>query len=82
MEIGQQRIKMTENLLADINPSDLKIDIYSNPHNHFAKHAIRITHKPTGIEVNCSGEKTLDLNKRKALEILREKLYEYEQKVH
>jgi len=41
--------------------------------------AVRITHKPTGITVKCTEERTQDRNREKALEMLRGKLYVLEQ---
>jgi peptide chain release factor 1 len=65
----------------EINPADLEIEAYisSGPGGqHMQKNAtaIRMTHKPTGITVACESERSQTKNKRRALSILRSRLYE------
>jgi peptide chain release factor 1 len=65
----------------ELNPADLEIEAYisSGPGGqHMQKNAtaIRMTHKPSGITVACESERSQTKNKRRALSILRSRLYE------
>jgi peptide chain release factor 1 len=65
----------------EIKPEDIEIEAYrsSGPGGqHMQKNAtaIRMTHKPSGITVACESERSQTKNKRRALSILRSRLYE------
>jgi len=67
----------------NIDPNDLEMEAYgaSGPGGqHMQKNAtaIRITHKPTDMVISCESERSQTKNKRRALSILRSRLYEIE----